>query len=334
MHAVSPNERLQELLHPWTSYAVVPIFALANAGVPLGIEQLGDALTSPVTLGIVAGLVVGKLLGVGLVTLAAVRAGLGVLPRGVGRLDLVAGSALTGIGFTVSLFIVDLAFTSPQLQDEAKIGVLAASTIAAALGWAIFRVGTARERARGVVSGPAALDPPVDPGRDHVRGDVDAPFTLVEFADVECPFCGRATGVVDELREAFDGRLRYVFRHLPLPDIHPDAELAAEALEAAGAQGRFWEMHDRLFRHQDALGPDDLVGHAQAVGLDVERFVRELDEGVHGLRVREDVASAEASGVSGTPTFFVNGRRHSGPYDVETLARRLTETAPEPAPPA
>lgn len=331
--AVSPNERLQELLHPWSSYAVVPLFALANAGVPLGLDALGDALTSPVTLGVVAGLVVGKLIGVGLVTLAAVKGGLGVLPRGVSRMDLLAGSALTGIGFTVSLFIVDLAFTSPQLQDEAKIGVLAASTIAALLGWGLFRIGAIRERAQGTTSGPAVLDPPVDPARDHIRGEVDAPFTLLEFADVQCPFCGRATGVVDELREAFAGRLRYVYRHLPLPDVHADAELAAEALEAAGAQGRFWEMHDRLFRHQDALGPDDLVGHAEAIGLDVERFVGELDAGVHGPRVREDVASAEASGVSGTPTFFINGRRHSGPYDMETLARRLIASAEEEPPP-
>jgi protein-disulfide isomerase len=152
-------------------------------------------------------------------------------------------------------------------------------------------------------------------------------MTLVEFADFECPFCGRATGVVQELRERFGERLRYVVRHLPLTDIHPNAELAAEAAEAAGAQGRFWEMHDRLFRHQDRLAPDDLVDHARALGLDLERFVQELDDRVHSPRVREDVASAEASRVSGTPTFFIGDRRHEGRYDAETLAARLVASA-------
>ncbi|MGD9573203.1 MAG: Na+/H+ antiporter NhaA [Thermoleophilia bacterium] len=326
--AVSPNERLQELLHPWTSYVVVPVFALANAGVPLGGGALSDALTSPVTLGVVVGLVVGKLIGVGAVTLLAVRLGIGTLPRGLARGDLVAGAALTGIGFTVSLFIVDLGIDSPQLQDEAKIGVLAGSTLAALLGWGLFVVSAARQRAHGIVAGPRILDPPVDPERDHIRGDPDAPLTLVEFADFECPFCGRATGAIEDVRGAFRDQLRYIVRYLPLSDVHPNAELAAEAVEAAGAQGMFWEMHDRLFQHQDALGPDDLVGHAEAIGLDVPRFIDELEKGVHGPRVREDVASAEASGVSGTPTFFVNGVRHSGPYDFETLSRAILATDP------
>ncbi len=177
--------------------------------------------------------------------------------------------------------------------------------------------------------GPARLDPPVDPGRDHVRGPADAPLTLVEFADFECPFCARATGVLADLRARFGDELRYVVRHLPLPDLHPHAQLAAEAAEAAGAQGRFWEMHDRLFAHQDALGPDDLLAHAEAIGLDLDRFAEDLREGVHAARVREDVVSAEASGAGGTPTFYVGGRQHSGAYDQESLARRLLEAGPE-----
>jgi protein-disulfide isomerase len=245
----------------------------------------------------------------------------------VSRTDLLGGAALSGIGFTVSLFIVGLAFDSPAMRDDAKIGVLVASLAAGLLGWGIFRVADARRRARGQTGGPVPLDPPVDPARDHIRGPVDAPMTLVEFADFECPFCGRATGVVQELRERFGDRLRYVVRHLPLTDVHPNAELAAEAAEAAGAQGRFWEMHDRLFRHQDRLGPDDLVEHARALGLDLERFVQELDDRVHSPRVREDVASAEASRVSGTPTFFIGSRRHEGRYDAETLAARLLASA-------
>jgi Na+:H+ antiporter, NhaA family len=325
--AISPNERLQTLLHPWTSYVVVPVFALANAGVVLDAGTLAEAATSRVTLGVVAGLVLGKLIAVGPLTMLAARLGLGRLPRGVSWPDLLGGAALSGIGFTVSLFIAELAFDSPDLRDDAKIGILAASLLAGLLGWAIFRVLELRRRARGDAGGPVMLDPPVDPARDHIRGPVDAPLTLVEFADFECPFCGRATGVVEELRERFGDRLRYVMRHLPLTDVHPNAELAAEAAEAAGAQGRFWEMHDRLFRHQDELGPDELVDHARAISLDVERFVMELDDGVHSERVREDVASAEASRVTGTPTFFVGARRHSGRYDAETLAVRLLASA-------
>jgi Na+/H+ antiporter NhaA len=325
--AISPNERLQTLLHPWTSYVVVPVFALANAGVVLDAETLSDAATSRVAIGVVAGLVLGKLIAIGPLTALAARLGLGRLPRGVTFTDLLGGAALSGIGFTVSLFIGGLAFDSQELRDEAKIGILAASLLAGLLGWAIFRVADARRRARGEAGGPARLDPPVDPARDHIRGPADAPLTLVEFVDFECPFCGRATGAVEELRERFGDRLRYVMRHLPLTDVHPNAELAAEAAEAAGAQGRFWEMHDRLFRHQDELGPDDLVDHARAIGLDLERFVMELDDGVYSARVREDVASAEASRVTGTPTFFIGSRRHAGRYDAETLAARLLASA-------
>ena len=177
------------------------------------------------------------------------------------------------------------------------------------------------------MAGPAPLVPPVDVARDHIRGPVDAPLTLVEFADFACPFCSRATGAVDALRDILGDDLRYVLRHLPLADVHPNAQMASEAVEAAGAQGRFWEMHDRLFAYQDRLEPDDLVEHAEAIGLDVDRFQRELLEGVHTRRVLDDVVAAEASGVTGTPTFFIGGRQHAGAYDAETLAERLREQA-------
>lgn len=320
--AVSPNERLQELLHPWTSFVVVPIFAVANAGVPLDLGTLGRAAGSPVTLGILAGLVGGKLLGVGLASTLAVRTGAGLLPRGVGRGQLWGGAALAGIGFTVSLFVVDLAFDSAALAQEAKVGVLGASIAAAALGAAIFRV--AGRRGEGATEAlPSVLDPPVDEGRDHVRGPADAPLTLVEYGDFECPFCGRATGVVDELLERFADELRYVFRHLPLADVHPRAQLAAEAAEAAHAQGAFWPMHDRLFASQDALAAEDLVDHAAALGLDVERFTDDLRERRFAGRVRDDAIGAEASGAQSTPTFFVGATRHRGAGDAETLGRAV-----------
>jgi protein-disulfide isomerase len=179
---------------------------------------------------------------------------------------------------------------------------------------------------------PTRLSQPVDPARDHVRGDPSAPLTLVEYSDFECPFCGRATGVIHALERRFGSELRYVFRHLPLTDVHGYAEMAAIASEAAAAQGRFWEMHDQLFDHQGQLEIEDLVGYAAVIGLDVERFVRDVEENRYSERVREDVASAEASGARGTPTFFVGRTRHVGPYDTETLAAELEATRGKQAP--
>ncbi len=170
------------------------------------------------------------------------------------------------------------------------------------------------------------LDRPVDPETDHVLGRPDAPLTLVEYADFECPFCARATGVAAQVRAHFGDDLRYVLRHLPLPDLHPHAELAAAAAEAAGAQGCFWQMHDELFAHQDALTRECLAGYAGDLGLDVARFLVDLDDPALVDRVRADVASAEASGARGTPTFFVGTRRHVGPYDAATLIRELETT--------
>jgi Na+:H+ antiporter, NhaA family len=329
--AISPNERLQELLHPWTSFFVVPVFAVANAGVVIDSELVDRAISSPVTHGIVAALVGGKLLGIALASTGAVRIGLGRLPGGIRWGELWGGAALSGIGFTVSLFVVDLAFSDAELQDEARLGVLSASLLAALVGTAIFRLDRALSD-EGHNAPVMALDEPVSAERDHVRGRLDAPLELVEYGDYECPFCGRATGAVDLLRERFGDELRYVFRHLPQPEVHPRAELAAEAAEAAAAQGAFWEMHDRLYAHQDELDPADLVDHADALGLDLERFARDLGTGEHAGRVRRDVASAQASGAEGTPTFFVNGTRVTGRYDAKALAALLTGTTPAPAP--
>jgi Na+/H+ antiporter NhaA len=325
--AVSPNERLQEALHPWTSYVIVPLFALANAGVVLNADALERALSSPITLGVIVGLVAGKAVGISLASLLAVRLRLGDLPRGVGPTQLAGAAALAGIGFTVSLFVADLAFDDAARQDEAKVGILVASALAAVLGWALFRL--AARRGDGTEPAlPTRLDPPVDPPHDRIRGPANAPLTLVEYGDFECPFCGDATGAVQELRERFGDELRYVFRHLPLRDVHPHAQLAAEASEAAAAQGHFWEMHDRMFSHQERLELDDLLGDAQAVGLDVERFAEDLRDGVHVAAVQADVESAERSGVQGTPTFFVGDRRHTGPHDAATLGAALEASRP------
>jgi predicted DsbA family dithiol-disulfide isomerase len=231
------------------------------------------------------------------------------------------------MGFSVSLLIVGLAFDSVELREEATIGVLVAGVLSAVTGWIFFRLA---ERVMGerAAASPVVLDPPVDPARDRILGPTGAALTLVEYSDFECPFCASATNVTAELRARFGDELRYVFRHLPLADVHPQSELAAEAAEAAGAQGRFWEMHDVLFRHQDQLEMEDLIGYAGDLGLDVEEFTRALNEGRHGSRVREDVLSAELSGARRTPTFFIGDRRHSGPWDTESLARAIEASRP------
>jgi protein-disulfide isomerase len=159
----------------------------------------------------------------------------------------------------------------------------------------------------------------VGPDRDHIRGSHGAPVTLVEYGDYECPYCGRAEVVVRELLDSFGDDLRYVWRHLPLSDVHPNAQMAAEAAEAAQAQGAFWDLHDSLLAHQDQLMPHDTGRYAEELGLDTGRFWEELRRREHAPRVAEDVASADASGVAGTPTFFINGRRHHGAYDIQSL---------------
>jgi Na+/H+ antiporter NhaA len=343
--ALSANERLQYRLHPWTSRVIVPLFALANAGIHLDGTLLRDAASSRITLGILAAYVIGKPVGIVSASWLASRPRLGGSRPTVTWPVLASGAMVAGIGFTVSLLVAGLAFHGQQL-DEAKIGILATPLVSPALSWLMLQgvkrlPDATRARQLGRVAGQIIdLAGDVDPERDHIRGHVDAPVTLVEYGDFECPYCGRAEPVVRQLLNTHDEDLRYVFRHLPLTDVHPNAQLAAEAAEAAAGQGAFWEMHDRLLEHQDELAPADLHRHAEALGLDVERFADELRRRRHAARVTEDVASADASGVSGTPTFFINGRRHHGVYDIDTLAKavkaaakavRRADAAPEPA---
>jgi Na+/H+ antiporter NhaA len=324
--AISANERLQYRLHPWTSYVIVPLFALANAGIHLDGQLLRDAVTSPITLGIVFGYVVGKPLGILVAAFLASR--LGGIRRALSWPEIVGAGAVAGIGFTVSLLISSLAFDGQQLE-EAKLGVLGAAVFSSLLAWIVFRI-IARlptpVRARQIV-GTADdlidLSDEVNPARDHIRGSESAPVTLVEYGDYECRYCGQAEVVIRELLESFGDDLRYVWRHLPLNDVHPHTQMAAEASEAAGAQGAFWEMHDKLLAHQDELTEPALGRYATELGLDVERFWEELSDRLYSQRVEEDVASADASGVAGTPTFFINGRHHQGAYDIATLTEAV-----------
>jgi Na+/H+ antiporter NhaA len=328
--AISPNDRLQHLFHPWTSYVIVPLFALANAGIVVSADFLRTAFTSPITLGILIGYVVGKPAGViGASTLVSLFSR-GRLRPLVGWASVVGSGTIAGIGFTVSLLIATLAFEGRQLE-EAKLGVLAGALVAATLTWVVFRMTallprSARARALlGTSRSLVDLALPVDAERDHIRGPHEAPVTLVEYGDFECPYCGLAEGPIRELL-AGSGDVSYVWRHLPLNDVHPRAQLAAEAAEAAAAQGAFWEMHDVLLSHQGALGMQDLVLYAEDLGLDAERFADDLRRHRGAARIAEDVDSADTSGVSGTPSFFVNGVRHEGAYDIAAL-RAAAKTA-------
>jgi Na+/H+ antiporter NhaA len=321
--AISPNDRLQYRLHPWTSFVIVPLFALANAGIHVTGAALSHAFSSPITWGIIVGYVAGKPLGILGGTALGQRLGRG-LRRSLSWPVIAGGGAVAGIGFTVSLLISTIAFHGQNLAD-AKIGVLTAALLATLGSWLVFQVIRrlpAELRARQVaetIEELVDLSDDVDPERDHIRGGDEAVVTLVEYGDYECPYCGQAEVVVRELLESFGDDLRYVWRHLPLNDVHPNAQLAAEAAEAAAAQGEFWGMHDKLLAHQEELSPRDLGRYAEELGLDLDRFWDGLKRHAHAERVEEDVESADASGVAGTPSFFINGKRHSGAYDVATL---------------
>jgi len=173
----------------------------------------------------------------------------------------------------------------------------------------------------------AELTVPVSPDRDHIQGPLDAPATLVEYGDFQCPYCGKAYPIVKEVQARMGDRLRFVFRNFPITTSHQYAQHAAEAAEAAAAQGKFWEMHDALFENQPRLDDADLRRSADRVGLDLERFDADMAQHAYAERVREDFMGGVRSGVNGTPTFYVNGARHDDAYDVETLVGAL-ERAP------
>ncbi|MGH3280885.1 MAG: Na+/H+ antiporter NhaA, partial [Trebonia sp.] len=265
--AISPNERLQERYHGLTGYVIVPLFALANADIKITGSFLAHAYSSPATLGIMVGYIVGKPVGTAGMAWLVSRLTRHKLAPPVGWGAVAGVGAVAGIGFTVSLLIAALAFTGTELA-EAKLGVLSGGLCAALLTWVIFQgLNRLSPRARlrmllGTAMSVTDLAVPVDPERDHIRGPKkDAIITLVEYGDFECPYCGQAEPAVRELVREFGG-LRFIFRHLPLTEVHPHAQLAAEAAEAAAQQGAFWEMHDLLMDHQGALNARDLIGYA------------------------------------------------------------------------
>jgi Na+/H+ antiporter NhaA len=325
--AVPPNQRLQEAFHPWTSFVIVPVFALANAGILVRGDFLATAFRSPLTWAVIVAFVVGKPLGIVAGAWVTTRMSQGRLRPSVGWAAVLGAGTVSGIGFTLSLLIAAIAFEGQSLA-EAKLGVVVAAGVSALLTWVVFSVTgrlPTRRRVRALLGEAESLvdlAEPVDPQRDHIRGPADSPVTLLEYGDFQCPYCGLAEPAVRELLAEF-GDVTYVWRHLPLRDVHPQAQLAAEAAEAAGSQGAFWPMHDLLLDRQDELKPEQLVAHAAELGLDVDRFTRELRHREHQARIDDDVESADLSGVRGTPTFFINGERHHGAYDLQALSEAV-----------
>jgi|SRR5262245_51363456 len=175
--------------------------------------------------------------------------------------------------------------------------------------------------------GEAKLTMPVTEGRDHIQGSEDAAVTLVRYGDFECAYCGAAYFIIKEIQARMGKRLCFVFRHFPITALHPHARQAAEASEAAAAQGKFWQMHDLLYENQMRLSQQDLRIYAGMLGLDIERFDNEVAEHVHAARIREDFMSGVRSGVNGTPTFYINGVRHDDSYEIGTLLPALERAA-------
>jgi Na+/H+ antiporter 1/Thioredoxin len=317
--SVSPNDRLMQMVHPWSSFVIVPLFALANTGISLSVSFLRQAFGSAVTIGIIVGYLVGKPAGTVIGTWLASKIGRMKPPAGWGGVTGV-GTA-SGVGFTIALLIADKALTGEDLAD-AKLGILTAAIGGLLLTWLVFRLvdrlpGRRRLRALyGEAEVLTDLAVPVDRLRDHWRGPADAPVTLVEYGDFECGYCGQAEAAV---RSPELADVRYVWRHLPLEDVHPHAYLAALAAEAAAGQGAFWEMHDLLLSRQDELSFPALLRYAESLGLDADQFVASLRAREGAGRIAEDVDSADMSGVSGTPTFFINGVRHYGAFDAGAL---------------
>jgi Na+/H+ antiporter NhaA len=320
--STSPNERLTSLFAKASSFLIVPFFALANAGIAVTGDALHAAMVSPIALGIIVGYVVGKPVGTIGISLLVAKASRGRFRPPVGWGAVAGSGTIAGVGFTVAILVASIAFHGSDLEN-AKIGILVAAAGSAIVTWLVFQIiGWLPRRIRTqALQGDSArivdLSSPVDETRDHIRGQANAKVTVVEYGDFECPFCGLAEGAAREL--GADENIRIVWRHLPLIEVHPRAQRAAQAAEAAGKQGAFWEMHDLMLSNQHALADKDLMGYAKALNLNPKRFRRDMGNQFIVDRIAEDVRGANDSGVSGTPTFFIDGIRHYGAYDVEAL---------------
>jgi len=310
--AVSVNERAYRTLTPYVMRVILPLFALANAGVRITADSLQDAFASQLTWGIIIGLVVGKTAAITIATAIMSRVRPGAL-GGLRMPQLFGLSVLAGMGFTISLFVAELAFDDPESLSRAQIGILAATVLAALLGAAVFAILSAAERRRGDVRD--RLVRPLDPRRDPVLGDAArARTTVVEYGDVSSAFAATSEEMRREMAQRFGVGVAYTFRHAATAT--PGVALAGEA---ASEQGRFWEMRDALLSEAPVESDRQLLRAASRAGLNLRRFRADVARGAGSARVAEDAADAEAMLLSDTPAFFIDGVRYRGPIDADAI---------------
>jgi Na+/H+ antiporter NhaA len=320
---ISPNERLQYRLEPWTSRVIVPLFALANAGLHVNGTVLSDAVSSPITWGIIAAFVVGKPAGI----LAAAWITANGAPRR-GKLpvpwrELIGTASVAGVGFTVSLLIASRAFNGSQLAD-AKLGILVTAILAPLTSGLVFRTGPAGLPDTSEASRPSFPDLATDiDADDHVLGSAEAAIVLTMYGSFGSMHSTAVAASARELLDRFPGDIAYAYRHLPMDDILPGAELAAEAAEAAATQGQFWPMHDRFALDRGEITVYSIYKAARDAHLDLDQFFADLGAHRYQKRVARDIASADESGVTGTPALFINGRRYTGAVDSASLSQEV-----------
>lgn len=320
--AISVNERAYRALNPYVTWLILPLFALANAGVRVTGPTLGDAFGSRLTWGIVVGLVIGNAVAITLST-AIVRR---VSPRSLSpnlRVQHIFGlSLLAGMGFTISLFVAELAFTNPVDLSRAQIGILTGTLTAALLGAVAFTVLSVRERRR--VPDRGRLLRSAQARRDPLLGDAEhALVTVVEYGDFASPFSPASEEMRREMTARFGSDVAYTFRHLPAADAAGRA--AALANEAACAQGRFWEMRDELLREAPVESERQVLRAGSAAGVNLRRLQLDRDRGVGSWRVEQDAADAEAMAISTAPTFFIGDVRYNGPIDADSINSAVAE---------
>lgn len=317
--AVSVNERAHRQLLPYVNFLILPLFALANAGVHITPDILKDAFTSELTWGIILGLTVGKTVGITATAAIAQRVRPGALPPGLRISHIGATAVLSGIGFTLSLFVADLAFDDETTLGRAQIGILSASLLAAVIGSILFRILDRRERS--TTSAGTELRPPITPERDHTRGPADTPLNVVLYGSFTCGFCAASAEVMDELRAHFGQQMSYTFRHLPAG--LPFAREFALASEVAAQQGRFWQFYDAVFASQPITNKTQLYEAASRAGMNLRLLRNDLSSESVAHRVEEDETAASDMGLNSTPALFIQGELYEGAKDADTLVQIL-----------